>query len=338
MNTIGRIFRLTDFGESHGPAIGGVIDGVPAGYRIDLEEVQRELDRRRPGARQPGATARNESDTVSFFSGIMDGVTLGTPIGFTIPNSDAHSKDYSNLERTFRPNHADMTYQLKYGIRDHRGGGRSSARETAVRVVGGAVAKQILRTMGVAIHARILSIGTESNPERFEQYLSDLRRDGDTAGCIIECSVQGAPAGWGEPIFGKLQASLAAAMMSINAAKGFEYGDGFETARSLGSQVMDTPYYDEYHHRFGTLTNHSGGIQGGISNGEEILFRVAFKPIATRCVPVDTVDHDGQPVQLHVHGRHDVCVAFRALPVVEAMAAITILDAALTARALTPLR
>lgn len=325
MNTFGTLFRLTDFGESHGAAIGGVVDGMPAGFDIDLEEVQRQLDRRKPG-QSAVTTARKESDTVQFLSGIMDGRSLGTPIGFIIRNSDQHSSDYENLRHAFRPNHADYTYQAKYGIRDHRGGGRASARETAVRVVGGALARQVLAAKGITVEARAISVGHADNPADFEAEILRARQNRDSVGGVIECTVKGVPAGLGEPVFGKLQAMLASAMMSINAAKGFEYGDGFAAARSYGSEQTDN-FYNTPEGDVATRTNHSGGIQGGISNGMDIVFRVAFKPVATLPRPLETADDSGNDIILEVHGRHDPCVIPRAIPVVESMAAMTILDA-----------
>lgn len=328
MNTFGTLFRLTDFGESHGAAIGGVVDGMPAGFRIDVAEVQRQLDRRKPG-QSTLTTSRKESDTVEFLSGIMDGVALGTPVGFIIRNSDQRSGDYENMRHTFRPNHADFTYQAKYGIRDHRGGGRASARETAVRVVGGALAMQLLEARGITLSARAIAVGKATDPADFDAEILRARNNRDSVGGVIECVVAGAPAGLGEPVFGKLQAMLASAMMSINAAKGFEYGDGFAAASSSGSEQVDTFYNkgDGGIGSIGTRTNHSGGIQGGISNGEGIVFRVAFKPVASLARPLDTVTDSGRPATLEVHGRHDPCVIPRAIPVVEAMAALTIVDA-----------
>lgn len=328
MNTFGTLFRLTDFGESHGAAIGGVVDGMPAGFRLDTAGVQRQLDRRKPG-QSALTTARKESDTVEFLSGIMDGVTLGTPIGFIIRNSDQRSGDYENMRHTFRPNHADFTYQAKYGIRDHRGGGRASARETAVRVVGGAMAMQLLEARGITVSARAVAIGRATDPMDFDAEILRARNNRDSVGGVIECVVAGAPAGLGEPVFGKLQAMLASAMMSINAAKGFEYGDGFAAASAYGSEQVDTFYNkgEDGNGPVGTRTNHSGGIQGGISNGGDIVFRVAFKPVASLPRPLDTVTDSGRPTTLEVHGRHDPCVVPRAIPVVEAMAAMTIVDA-----------
>lgn len=327
MNTFGTLYRLTDFGESHGVAIGGVVDGMPAGIAVDFDEIQRQLDRRKPG-QSALTTARNESDKVQFLSGFFEGRTTGTPIGFMIPNSDSRSKDYENVRHTFRPNHADYTYTAKYGLRDHRGGGRSSARETAVRVVGGALARQALALRGIELTARAIQIGRCTNPELFEQEILAAKRDRDSIGGIIECVISGVCPGLGEPIFGKLQAMLASAMMSINAAKGFEYGDGFNAASCRGSEQADI-FYTADDGRVHTRTNHSGGIQGGISNGEDIVFRVAFKPVATLPRPLETIDDAGNKTELEVNGRHDPCVIPRAIPVVESMAAMTILDALL---------
>lgn len=328
MNTFGNIFRLTSFGESHGPAIGGVIDGMPAGVTLDLGAVQAEVDRRRPG-QSALTTARREDDSVEFLSGIMNGVTLGTPIGFIIRNTDARSKDYTDVEHTFRPGHADYTYMAKYGLRDHRGGGRSSARETAVRVVAGAVARQALEQVGINVEGRILSVGNVG-PEGMEEAILEAKRELDSLGGIVEGRITGVPAGLGEPVFGKLQAMLASAMMSINAAKGFEYGLGFEHARMRGSETID-----EFVNIDGSIHaphNYSGGIQGGISNGEPITFRVAFKPVASLARPMNTVDDSGQRTILRLKGRHDPCVVPRAVPVVEAMACMVVLDALLMSR------
>lgn len=327
MNTLGTLFRLTDFGESHGTAIGGVIDGMPAGMTVDFDEIQHQLDRRKPG-QSSLTTARKESDEVQFLSGFFEGRTTGTPIGFIIPNSDSRSKDYENVRHAFRPNHADFTYTAKYGIRDHRGGGRSSARETAVRVVGGALARQALATRGITLRAYAIQIGTTTNPEMFEQEILTAKAERDSVGGVIECIISGVQPGLGEPVFGKLQAMLASAMMSINAAKGFEYGDGFKAAGCRGSQQADI-FHSGEDGRIHTRTNHSGGIQGGISNGEDIVFRVAFKPVATLPRPLETIDDEGRATTLEVTGRHDPCVIPRAIPVVEAMAAMTILDALL---------
>ncbi|MCH5220830.1 MAG: chorismate synthase [Muribaculaceae bacterium] len=332
MNTFGNIYRLTNFGESHGPAIGGVIDGVPAGYDIDLAEIQRQLDRRRTG-QSPTDSSRNETDKVKFLSGLYEGKTLGTSIGFVIENSDAKSRDYDACKNIYRPNHADYTYQAKYGIRDYRGGGRASARETAVRVVGGTVALQILKAQGIDIKAHISRIGTHTTPEEMLREIEQAKAEGDSVGGIISCNISGVPAGLGEPVFGKLQAMLASAMMSINAAKGFEYGSGFDSAYHRGSQLIDSPYFDKDSNRVRTRTNYSGGIQGGISNGEDIYFNVAFKPVATIMRPIETIDTESNSTILRMHGRHDVCVVPRAVVVVEAMAAMTILDALLLSRA-----
>lgn len=316
MNTIGKMLTLTTFGESHGPAMGGVLDGVPAGVDIDLEALQRFVDRRRPG-QTVGASSRGEQDRVEVLSGIWQGKTLGTPIGFIVRNTDARSEDYEPLARCFRPNHADYTWQVKYGIRDPRGGGRASARETVARVVAGGIAMQVLGRLGITIEAVARAADAAT--------LQRVMADGDTLGGIIECVVHGAPAGLGEPVYGKLHAQLAAAMMSIPSVHGFEYGDGFEMAAKRGSEVMDT-FEKRADGSIGTVTNHSGGIQGGISNGEDIVMRVAFKPVPTLMRDIPTVDRDGNPVALQPRGRHDVCVVQRAVPIVEAMAALVILD------------
>lgn len=354
MNTFGQIYRLTSFGESHGPAVGGVIDGMPAGVTIDPDAVQHELDRRRPG-QSDIVTARRESDRVEILSGVFEGRTLGTPIGFIVRNSDSHSDDYENLRHVYRPSHADYTYSAKYGLRDHRGGGRSSARETVARVVGGAFARQALSGLGVSIHAYTSTVGavtldvpadsldlslTESNAVRcpdpvtaaeMERLIKAVKAEGDTVGGIVTCVIDGVPAGLGEPVFGKLHARLAEAMMSINAAKGFDYGMGFDGAAMRGSEVNDIfePTDDG---RITTRTNHSGGIQGGISNGARITMRVAFKPVATLLREIETVDDEGRKTVLKMRGRHDPCVVPRAVPIVEAMAAMTILDAVLLSK------
>ena len=384
MNTLGQIFRLTTFGESHGPAIGGVMDGFPAGIPIDLAFVQQQLDRRRPG-QSALTTARRESDRVEILSGVFEGVSTGTPIGFIVRNSDQHSADYDNLRDVFRPSHADYTYQMKYGVRDHRGGGRSSARETVSRVVAGAFAMLALRHIGVRITAYTSQVGPlvltgdyrqydfseiERNPvrgpepamaDRMAELIRQVKAEGDTIGGVITCIVEGCPVGLGEPVFGKLHADLGAAMLSINAAKGFEYGEGFAGATGRGSEQNDLflPGDDAFFSgndaarigadaaRIGAdavltgadavltsadaarprlATNHSGGIQGGISNGEDIVMRIAFKPVATLLRPQTTIDRHGQPTTLQARGRHDPCVLPRAVPIVEAMAAITILD------------
>lgn len=354
-NTFGRIFRLTTFGESHGVAIGGVIDGMPAGLKIDLDAVQAELDRRRPG-QSAIVTARSEGDRVRILSGLLDGVTTGTPIGFVIENENQHSADYGNIRDTFRPSHADYTYTAKYGIRDYRGGGRSSARETAARVVGGAFAKQALAKQGIDVYAYTSQVGDialDSDYRRYDkteieksivrcpdaeksqqmiELITRVKSEGDTIGGVITGVVTGVPVGLGEPVFDKLHASLGAAMLGINAVKGFEYGLGFDFADKRGSEVNDAFAVDS-DGRIHTTTNNSGGIQGGISNGEDIYFRVAFKPVATLLRDVETVDKDGNAVILKAKGRHDPCVLPRAVPIVEAMAAMTMLDAYLQNKA-----
>lgn len=351
MNTFGEIYRLTTFGESHGPAIGGVIDGMPAGIAIDTDRLRRAMQRRRPGQSEI-VTARNEADEVTLLSGIFEGVTTGTPIGFTIANTDSHSNDYDDLRHTFRPSHADFTYTEKYGLRDHRGGGRSSARETASRIVGGELARQALQTKGITIFAYTSRVGDiilpasyrHIDPEmidsnavrcpdvkvahRMIELIKRVKGAGDTIGGVVTGVIKGCPTGLGDPVAGKLQARLAAAMMSINAAKGFDYGMGFDDCGKLGSEMTDS-FITGGDGRIHTLTNHSGGIQGGISNGEDIYFRVAFKPVATLLRDVVTVNDDGKPTTLHARGRHDPCVLPRAVPVVEAMAAMVILDSLL---------
>ncbi len=348
MNSFGKIFRLTSFGESHGPAIGGVIDGMPAGITIDLDEVQHQLNRRRPG-QSTIVTARDEKDRIKILSGIFEGVTTGTPIGFIVENSNQHSSDYENIRSTFRPSHADYTYTTKYGLRDYRGGGRSSARETIARVVAGAFALQALKTVGIDIYAYTSQVGTislhgtylnydrnkiESNDvrcpdtaiaEKMIQLIKHVKSAGDTIGGVITGVIRNCPAGLGDPVFDKLQASLASAMMSINAAKGFDYGLGFEEAGNLGSEMADK--FINLGDRITTRTNHSGGIQGGISNGNDIYFRVAFKPVATLLSDIETINDRGESVILKAKGRHDPCVLPRAVPIVEAMAAMVILDA-----------
>jgi chorismate synthase len=329
MNTFGTLFRLTCFGESHGVALGGVIDGCPAGVQIDEDYIQQQLDRRRPGQSEL-TTARKEADKVQFLSGIFEGKTTGTPIGFIIANTDQHSSDYANVQDAFRPSHADYTYTAKYGFRDYRGGGRSSARETACRVVAGAVAQLLLRQSGlpVQITASITEVGGSTD---IESTILQAKQAGDTVGGIISCTITGVPAGWGEPVFDKLQAKLAAAMLSINAAKGFDYGMGFDMVAKRGSQVNDI-FETDADGRVITRTNYSGGIQGGISNGMPIYFRVAFKPVATLMQPQDTIDAQGNPIRLQVKGRHDACVLPRALPIVESMAALVLADAYLLQR------
>ena len=322
MNKIGKILTLTTFGESHGPAVGGVLDGVPAGADIDLDELQRFVDRRRAG-QTVGSTTRCEQDRVEVLSGIWQGKTLGSPIGFIVRNNDARSADYDEIARCYRPNHADYSWEAKYGLRDPRGGGRASARETVCRVVAGGIALQLLNTLGITIETRIVQVGTVTTA--IEEEIARAASEGDTLGGIIGCVIHGIPAGLGEPVYGKLHAQLAAAMMSIPSVHGFEYGDGFEMATRRGSEVIDN-FIREDDGTISTLTNHSGGIQGGISNGEDITMRIAFKPVPTLMREMSTIDCDGNPVTLPPRGRHDACVLSRALPIVESMAALVILD------------
>ena len=349
-NTFGHIFTLTTFGESHGEAVGGVIDGMPAGIDIDMEFIQSELNRRRPG-QSAITTSRQEADRVELLSGVFEGKSTGCPIGFIVRNTNQHSNDYENMRNLFRPSHADYTYFEKYGIRDHRGGGRSSARITISRCVGGALAKLVLRQKGISIQAYTSQVGdialdkdysrydlslTETNAVRcpdqqkaaeMEALIAKVKAEGDTIGGIITCVIKGCPTGLGEPEFDKLHASLGQAMLSINAVKGFEYGDGFNSATMRGSQVNDVfvPSAGDQQ-PITTTTNHSGGILGGISNGQDIYFRVAFKPVATILTEQQTVDKEGNATTFTAHGRHDPCVLPRAVPVVESMAAMTILD------------
>ena len=354
MNTFGNIFRITTFGESHGAGIGGVIDGMPAGIEVDLDFIQSELDRRKPG-QSALTTARKEGDKVELLSGIFEGKTTGCPIGFLVRNTNQHSQDYENLRNVYRPSHADYTYSQKYGIRDHRGGGRSSARETISRVVAGAFAKLALRQVGISIQGYTSQVGdialdrdytrydlslTETNavrcpdPEKakeMEQLILEVKADGDTIGGVVTCVTKGCPVGLGEPAFGKLHAELGCAMLSINAVKGFEYGEGFAGAGQRGSQQNDLFCLTE-EGRISTRTNHSGGIQGGISNGQDIYFRVLFKPVATQLRPQPTLTTEGEEITLQARGRHDPCVLPRAVPVVEAMAACVILDHYLIAK------
>ena len=369
MNTFGNIFRLTTFGESHGVAVGGVIDGMPAGIEVDEDFLQQEMARRRPG-QSAITTGRNEADHVELLSGVFEGKTTGTPIGFEVRNANQHSGDYENIRNLFRPSHADYTYTEKYGLRDHRGGGRSSARETLSRVVGGALAKMALRQLGIEVKAytsqvgnirlgaewdeALIQLGTpgaaaldlsqvEQNavrcPDRakaaeMEELIKQVKAEGDTIGGVITCVIQNVPVGLGEPVFGRLNAALGNAMLSINACKGFEYGLGFADCGRRGSEMIDifeplsTPLNSPQlpSTPLSTRTNHSGGIQGGISNGMPIYFRCAFKPVATLLQEVETVDKEGNPTVLHARGRHDPCVLPRAVPIVEAMAAMTILD------------
>lgn len=352
-NTYGNIFTLTTFGESHGEAIGGVVDGMPAGIDIDMDFIQAELNRRRPG-QSAITTSRNEPDKVEFLSGVFEGKTTGCPIGFMVKNTNQHSNDYDNMRNLFRPSHADYTYTNKYGERDHRGGGRSSARITISRCVAGALAKLALQQLGISICAYTSQVGgiklerdyrkydltkTETNAVRcpdtekaaeMEQFISEVKAKGDTIGGIITCVIKGCPAGLGEPEFGKLHAALGSAMLSINAVKGFEYGEGFDGVNALGSEQNDV--FTNETGSISTRTNHSGGIQGGISNGEDIYFRVAFKPVATLLMQQNTIDKDGNATTLTARGRHDPCVLPRAVPIVEAMAAMTILDYYLMSR------
>lgn len=347
-NTFGNVFRLTTFGESHGRAIGGVLDGCPAGIALDLEAVQNDLNRRKPG-QSAIVTQRKEPDTVEFYSGIFEGKTTGTPIGFAIHNTNQKSKDYSHIKDSYRPSHADYVYDKKYGFRDYRGGGRSSARETASRVVAGAIAKQFLGNIN--INAFVSQVGElklekpyqeldfaqiESNPVRcpdagmaskMEEYIKAIKKEGDTIGGVITCVAQNVPIGLGEPVFDKLHAELGKAMLSINAVKGFEYGSGF-----AGIAMKGSAHNDSFNPDGSTKTNRSGGVQGGISNGMDIYFNVAFKPVATVLQGYDTIDQDGNTVRTQGKGRHDPCVVPRAVPIVEAMTALVLADYKLLAR------
>ncbi len=346
-NTFGNIFTLTSFGESHGAAIGGVVDGFPAGIDIDVDFIQNELKRRRPGQSRI-TTSRNEPDTVEFLSGIFEGKSTGCPIGFIVRNTNQHSADYDNMRNLFRPSHADYTYTAKYGIRDHRGGGRSSARITISRCVAGALAKLALKKIGVSVCAYTSQVGNikleadyrkydltkvEDNIVRcpdaekaraMETLISEVKKQGDTIGGTITAVIKGCPAGVGEPEFDKLHAALGYAMLGINAAKGIEFGMGFDGISRLGSEMNDV--FVNENGRVTTKTNNSGGIQGGISNGNDIYFRIAFKPVATLLKPQNTIDKDGDSTVLEAKGRHDPCVLPRAVPIVEAMAAMVILD------------
>lgn len=336
MNSFGNIYRLTSFGESHGPAIGGIIDGLPAGCEISLDALQRSLDRRRPGGSRQ-VSPRREADKVHILSGLMavgpDGrpgpllpdtdraVTLGTPVGFIVPNTDPRPGAYDRLKDTYRPNHADYTYDRKYGLRDWRGGGRASGRETAARVVAGGLALQILDSHGIAVEAWVSEIGGCATPEKFSRVIEDAANAGDSVGGVVDCRVSGVPAGLGEPVFGKLQQMLASAMLSIGGVHGFEYGDGFRLSRMRGSDAADEIAPG------GFLSNHCGGILGGISNGEEIVIRVGFKPTPSISRPLKTIDIDGRPIEIVTAGRHDPCIAIRGAEVVKAMAAMVMLDA-----------
>ncbi|MDO5571760.1 MAG: chorismate synthase [Bacteroidales bacterium] len=347
MNTFGTIYTLTSFGESHGVGIGGVIDGMPSGIDVDMDFIQKELNRRKPG-QSSIVTPRKEDDKVEFFSGIFEGKTTGTSIGFVVYNSNQHSSDYDNIKDVYRPSHADFTYNSKYGIRDYRGGGRSSARETIARCVAGALAKLALRKYNIEIYGYTSQVGDiflnksyndidfskiESNSvrcpdmetaQKMENLIKEVQSDGDTIGGVVSCVIKNVPVGLGEPVFGKLNSSLAAAMLSINAAKGFELGMGFEGVGKRGSEMNDVFYCtgDKVH----TRTNNSGGIQGGLSNGEDIYFKTAFKPVATLLKDIETINKENENIVVKAKGRHDPCVLPRAVPIVEAMAAMVILD------------
>ena len=342
-SSFGTLFKLTTFGESHGTAIGGIIEGFPPNIKVDFSMVQVELDRRKPG-QSALVSPRKESDTVSFLSGFVGEISTGTAIGFTIPNDNQKSDDYANLDKSFRPSHADYTYEKKYGIRDHKGGGRSSARETACRVVAGALAKQALEKLSIRFSTYVIQVGAiqmtsdqfypiadiESNPVRcpdkglakeMASLIENTKKLGDTLGGTIQCIIENVPAGLGEPVFDKIHAELGKAMLSINAVKGFEIGSGFHAASMLGSV-----HNDLFNSDGSTQTNHSGGVQGGISNGMPILFRVAFKPVSTILKKQALLTKDGEIEEVQITGRHDACVVPRAVPIVEAMAAIVILD------------
>ena len=348
-NSFGTLLKLSTFGESHGTAIGGVLDGVPPGILLDMEAIQRDLDRRKPG-QSALVTQRKEPDQVQLFSGIFEGKTTGTPIGFAIFNTNQKSQDYTHIADSYRPSHADYVYDQKYGFRDYRGGGRSSARETAARVVAGAIAKQIIPS--IKIQAYVSQVGdvcldksyleldlaqTETNDVRcpdpkkaaeMESLIKSIKKEGDTIGGVIDCVIQGVPVGLGEPVFDKLHARLGSAMLSINAVKGFEYGSGFHGVTMKGSA-----HNDAYQTDGSTVTNHSGGVQGGISNGMDIYFRVAFKPVATLIQAYTTINKSGEVIETHGKGRHDPCVVPRAVPIVEAMAALVIADFSLIRKA-----
>lgn len=341
-NSFGTIFKLTTFGESHGEAIGGIIDGCPAGLVLDFNAIEQEMQRRKPG-QSSIVTQRKEPDSVKFLSGVFEGKTTGTPIGFVIENTNQKTKDYTHIKETYRPSHADFTYDKKYGIRDYRGGGRASARETACRVVAGAIAKQLLKD--IKITAYVSRVGPlvldtpytdlnfseiEKNPVRtadakmaiaMEAYIKDIKKAGDTIGGEISCVVENVPVGLGEPVFDKLHAQLGKAMLSINAVKGFEYGSGF-----AGTQLKGSEHNDLFNTDGSTKTNHSGGVQGGISNGVPIYFNVAFKPVATIMQKQQTINSDGDAVEMQGKGRHDPCVVPRAVPIVEAMTALVLVD------------
>lgn len=351
-NTFGQLFRITTFGESHGEAIGVIIDGCPAQLDVDLDYIQGELDKRKPGQSKI-TTQRKESDTVKILSGVFEGKTTGTPIAMLIPNEDQRSKDYGHNVDVFRPSHADYTYQTKYGIRDHRGGGRSSARETAARVAAGALAKLLLKTQGIEIAAHVSSVGRINAPnveiigvdefieereknivrcadpataEEMISHIDSIRKQGDTVGGKISCHILNCPVGLGEPVFDKLHADLGKAMLSINAVHGFEYGSGFAGSEMLGSEHNDIFLPKTENSEVKTITNFSGGIQGGISNGMPIEFKVAFKPVATIMQSQPTIDSEGNAAEISGKGRHDPCVVPRAVPIVEAMAALVLAD------------
>lgn len=341
-NSFGTLLKLSTFGESHGTAIGGVLDGVPPGITLNMEAIQQDLDRRKPG-QSALVTQRKEPDQVQLFSGVFEGKTTGTPIGFAIFNTNQKSQDYTHIADSYRPSHADYVYDQKYGFRDYRGGGRSSARETAARVVAGAIAKQIIPSISIqAFVSQVGTVGldksyheldlsqTENNDVRcpdqekaaeMEALIKSIKKEGDTIGGVIDCVIKGVPVGLGEPVFDKLHARLGAAMLSINAVKGFEYGSGF-----LGVTMKGSKHNDAYQIDGSTTTNHSGGVQGGISNGMDIYFKVAFKPVATLIQPYTTINKSGELVETHGKGRHDPCVVPRAVPIVEAMAALVIAD------------
>jgi chorismate synthase len=347
MNTYGKIFRITTFGESHGIAVGVVIDGCPAGLEINESFIQKELDRRRPG-QSAIVTQRKEADQIQIVSGVFEGKTTGMPITMLVWNEDAKSKDYSHISDKFRPSHADYTYQMKYGFRDYRGGGRSSARETLARVAAGAVAKLILQKLGIEIQAYVSQVGklklqksyqdldlslTETNDircpdaqmaQQMIEYIKEIKKQGDTVGGVVSCICKNVPVGLGEPAFDKLHAELGKAMLSINAVKGFEYGSGFEGVEMLGSEHNDAFFVED--NQVHTKTNHSGGIQGGISNGEDIYFRVAFKPVATIMQEQESINDQKEATTVTGKGRHDPCVVPRAVPIVEAMTALVLVD------------
>jgi chorismate synthase len=347
-STYGKIFKIATFGESHGVGIGVIIEGCPSGIEFDSEFIQSELSRRKPGQSRI-TTQRKEADEFEVLSGVFEGKTTGTPIAIVIRNEDQRSKDYSHIAAQFRPSHADYTYQEKYGVRDYRGGGRSSARETAARVAAGALAKLVLRKLGVEVQAYVSQVGniklsqgykeldltqTEQNAvrcpdpivaEQMFDFIDGVRKAGDSVGGVVSCVATGVPVGWGEPVFDKLHAELGKAMLGINAVKGFEYGSGFDGVNLLGSQHNDAFYIDD-HGKVRTTTNYSGGIQGGISNGEDIYFRVAFKPVATIMQDQNSIDQYGEVAIVQGKGRHDPCVVPRAVPIVEAMAALVLVD------------